>query len=377
MRLESLLHVASTCIVNPPPAPRATSLRRRRFLLIGIMRHSLLLLGLAGALATMVGVATCLSPRISMRTTAWLHDRMQAGPRGHLALMDEAAQAGDHAATMRHARAFIGSIPRPHPADAWGEEYRRALRTFMAAAEAAPDLSQRLSAGELAVQFDPNDSVLRFAYGRALAAAGRTGPAAEEMEAAFRIRPTAMQVLHALESLPGGVAQERLAELRLRHLEALALCMNLPSWMTGNLVASNAGASAAFDVRLSAGGTVTLGGPLPLRPKDVYLVLPRLPELEVRIADARLIAADGSDVPLVPVPQDTLHPVEDDFLRFRPVASAGFDEPAVISFLLPADFPTPVRLEVRVECRPSPAVAAVMAAFGSWRHPGIKAVISD
>jgi hypothetical protein len=147
--------------------------------------------------------------------------------------------------------------------------------------------------------------------------------------------------------------------------------------MTGNLVATAGPEAKAFDLHLSVGREVVLGGPLEFKPQAIYLVLPRMPELELRVTAARLVGARGEIVPLESVPQLNLVPRPDGFVRITPPDTAGFDDPTVIGLTLPADLPSSSRLEVHVACRPSPAVAEVMRAFGTWQHPGVKAVLTD
>lgn len=351
--------------------------RRHRSILLRCLGHGLRSLCLLGAAVTLAGIAVCYSPSLAGTLTAALSRRLTAAPLATYARMEQAAKAGNHADAIREARQFLASLPQPHPADAFGEKYRQALCTLMDSAEAAGDATTRLQAGELALAFDPNDSLLLFNHGRTLADAGRRDEAVQLFEAAFRIRPTAPQILHALEAQLAGAPAERLAALRERHLEALALCMTFPAWMSGNLVATDGTQTKALDLHLSVTGETILVSPLGFRPNSVYMVLPRMPELEVRITVARLVPAAGEAAILQPLTGGNLLPTPDGFWRITPPDGAGFDDPSVISFALPGGLPANSRLEVRVECRPSPAVAATMRTFGTWRHPGVRTVTTD
>lgn len=357
--------------------PRPTAIRQHRLFLLRSLRHGLRALCLLGAGFTLAGIAVCYSPTLADTVTAALTRQLTTTPLATYARMEQAAKAGDHPAAIREARLFLASIPRPHPADAFGEKYRQALRTLLASAETAGDAAARLQAGELALAFDPNDSALLFHYGQALAAAGQREKAMELLEAALRIRPTAPQILHALEGQLADAPAERMAALRQRHLEALALCMTFPSWMSGNLVATDGPQTKAFDLHLSVAQEITLGGPLGFRPNGVYMVLPRMPELEVRVTSARLLGPAGEASDLDPMPQSNLVPTADGFVRITPPDSAGFNDATVIGFNLPADRPSDSRIEVRVACRPSPEVAAVMRTLGTWQQPGVKVTTTD
>jgi hypothetical protein len=352
--------------------------RRHRSIFLASLRHALRVLGVLGAGVTLAGIAVSYSPALAAKLTTALTSRLTGGPLSNYARMQQADAAGDHPVAIREASLFLGSIPRPHPADAFGEKYRQALRILLASAEAAGDVTARLKAGELALAFDPNDSALLFQYGRALAAVGRRDDSITMLEAAFRIRPTAPQILHALEAqLANTPDHGRLATLRERHLEALALCMTFPTWLSGNLVASDGKQTKAFDLHLSIAGEIMLGGPLGFSPNSVYMVLPRMPELEVRVTSSRLVGPAGEFVELEPVPQSNLLPVADGFVRITPPDHAGFNDPTVIGFHVPAGRPVDSRLEVRVASRPSPAVAAVLRNFGTWQHPGVKTLTTD
>lgn len=358
--------------------PRSAQVNRRhRSIFLRSLRHGLRALCLLGAGVTLTGIVVCYSPPLAARITTALTGRLTGAPLATYARMEQAAKAGDHADAIREARLFLASIPRPHPADAFGKKYRQALHTLMDSAEAAGDATTRLQAGELSLAFDPNDSLLLFNHGRALAGANRRDEAVQLFEAAFRIRPTAPQILRALESQLAGAPAERLAALRERHLEALALCMTFPAWMSGNLVATDGTQTKALDMHLSVTGETILVSPLGFRPSSIYMVLPRMPELEVRITVAWLIPAAGEAAPLQPLPDGNLLPTPDGFWRITPPDGAAFDDPGVISFALPEGLPPDPRLEVRVECRPSPAVAATMRTFGTWRHPGVRTVTTD
>ena len=258
-----------------------------------------------------------------------------------------------------------------------GEKYRSALLTLMQAAEKLGDLATWQRAGELAFRFDPNDSVLGFSYAQALAAAGRRKEAVAQLETVFRIRPSAPQILRAMEALLVDEPSSRLEALRSRHLEALALCMSLPAWMRGNLVATDWKHTTALDLQLVVNREVTVTGPIGFQPSNLYLVLPRMPELEVLLPVVRLRGAAGEIIDLVPDPQGNLTPLPDGFMRITPTDAAGLDDPAVINFPLPSGRPPGVTFEVRLFCRPAPAIATIMETFGTWRHPGVKAALSD
>ncbi len=359
------------------PTPFPSGNRRHRSIFLRSLRHGLRALFLVGAGFSLAGIAVCYSPALAVTITSALTHQLTATPLAIFARMEKAAKAGDHPAAIRDARLFLASIPRPHPSDAFGEKYRQALRTLLAAAEAAGDTASRLQAGELALAFDPNDSALLFHYGRALAAIGRRDAAVAMLEAAFRIRPTAPQILSALAPLLADTPTSNVAALRERHLEALALCMTFPAWMSGNLVATDGPQTKAFDLHLSVAGEITLGGPLGFNPKNVYMVLPRMPELEVRVTSARLLGSAGETVALDPMPQSNLVPTPDGFVRITPPASADFNDATVIGFNVPASQLNDARIEVRVACRPSPEVAAVMRTFGTWQHPGVKVTTTD
>jgi len=359
--------------------PRITTHRQTRRLLLAVLRH-LALGGLAlGAGATLAAVWLIHSPRWEQRASGWLQARLTAEITPRLAAFERALQSGDDdAAVSAAARDFLSSVPRGHPSDAYGASTRHALHALFNAAGRSGDLPARLDAGERAGKFDPNDSILLWQHGRALIDAGRRAEAATVLEAAFRIRPTSPQILHALEHVLDASQAARRDELIMRHHEALALCMTLPAWMSGNLVVAGP-RTQAFDIRLSIDREVVLGGPLEFPPEGIYLVLPRVPELELRLVSARLIESDGRVAELDPRPQDGLTPLpgDDGFVRITPPNYAGLDDHAVIGFVLPPERPFPARLEVRIFCRPSPNIARVMEVFGTWRHPGVKAVLSD
>jgi hypothetical protein len=343
------------------PSVRPAVRRYRHYLLRGL-RHTLLAGCLLGACAALAGLLLCYSPALAQSATTSLQRRLTAAPLAAYAHLEQTARAGDPPAVLQAGRAFLQTLPRPHPADTFAEQYRHALGLMLQAAAASRDTPSLLEIGELAVAFDPHDSLLRFNYGRALALAGLRDRAVPQLETAFHIRPTAPQILHALAPL---VSPARAAELHRRHHEALALCMALPTWMSGNLVIVAQGQSQAYDLHLNLDAETVVGGPVSFPATSAYLVLPRVPELEVQVTAARLIEAGGHTVEFTWQPAGNLTPAADGFVRISLPDSAGLDDPAVITLSPAGETPPAGRFEVHLRCRPSAAVAAALPGLAS------------
>lgn len=369
--------------MRPPPEPvrqslQRPSLRRTRSFLLKVSREIFLLCCLAGALACLAGILLCLSPNLSGDVSAWINRELVRQPIAHFARLDQLSREKDPAATVAAARVFLDSVSVPHPSDTFSDRYRSALRIMTTAAETAGDLEARLEAGARAFAFDPNDSTLLLHYGRALVDAQKPELALPPLESAFQIRPNAAQILETLKTVLAETSPSRAAAAERRYHEALALTMVLPKWMTCDLVASSPAASVATSPKLSLTTDTATALDLEFSPANVYLVLPKIPELELLIREARLVAPDGTSVDLAVQPQSQLQVQPDGFIRISPPAgSIDFEQSAVINLALPATVPPRSRLIVRISSRPSPAVQAALESFGTWRHPGVRGFTSN
>lgn len=369
--------------MRPPTEPvrqseQRPSLRRTRSFLLKVARHAFLILGLAGAIGCMGGILLCLSPKLAGSVSAWINRELVRTPVAHFERLEQLSRGKDAAATVAAARIFLDSLPVPHASDTFSERYRSALRAMTVAAEAAGDSEGRLEAGARAFAFDPNDSTLLLHYGRALIDAQKPDLALPILELAFQIRPNAAQIFETLKTLLVETSPSRAAAAERRYHEALALTMVLPSWMTCDLVASSPLASLATRPKLSLGDDSISALDLEFSPANVYLVLPKIPELELLIREARLVSPDGSSVDLQVQPQSQLQVQTDGFIRITPSAdTTDFEQSAVINLALPQAVPPRSRLVVRISCRPSPPVAAALDSFGTWRHAGVKGFTSN
>ncbi len=347
-------------VTPAPTVPLGRSNRRHRSLGLAVLRHLLLTLCLLGALATLAGGLLVVSPSLAQWATNRLVSHYTSPSLALFGELEKEAAGEDQASIIARARRFLDSMPLPFPADTFGEKYRTGLRLWLRAAAASGNLPEVQAAGTRLLAFDPNDSFLLFAYGRALAALGQGKPAAEVLGRVFEIRPTSPQVLHALEALPEAGNAVQVAARRKRHFEALALIMVEPTWMSGNAVASAGAQTKAMDLRLSLSAPLRITLPLEFRPTNVYLVLPRIPMLELRVISARMVPPAGTPAALTPQPGQNLTAQAGDFSRITPGDGAGLDDPAVLSFALPAGAPDRSELIIELECRPAPEVAAAM-----------------
>lgn len=351
------------------------SVRRERSILLNVVGHAFRVVLLVGAIVTVSAVCLTWDERLAEAATDWLRNRLTRPPEALLQKFESEIAARDLNAALGTAERFFASLPPPHPADAYGGKYRRVLRLQIRAAEELGNLSVRLRAGERAMAFDARDSWLLFRFGAALRDAGKFDRASEVLRAAFAIRPNAPQILQALESLPN-LNPTALAELRQRHYEALALCMTLPTWMSGNLVAPGP-ITQAFAIHLSVDRETLLHEEVNNSPTGFYMVLPKVAELEVKIVSARFIPSKGDPVVLIVGTQGALTPLSDGFYRITAAPDTEFDTPTVIGFAPPTVLPPSGRIEVIVQSRPSMPVAAHYRLFGTWQHSGVKANISD
>lgn len=352
--------------------PAGRAIRRDRSFILSAVRHGLLAVCLLGALATLGGGLLTLSPTLAQWATTRIVAHYTSQPLALFRELEQAAAGPDQDIIMARARRFLDSVPLPFPADAFGEKYRTGLRLWLRAAADSGNLPELQQAGARLLAFDPNDSFLLFDYGRALAARQQGAAAAEVLARVFEIRPTSPQVLHALEALPEAGNAAQVAARKKRHYEALALAMVEPVWMSGSAVASAGNQSKAADLRLSVTAPVRISLPLEFKPTDVYLVLPRMPMLELRVTSARFVAPDGSSTTINSRPQQNLVASLDGFSRIAPPDSAGIDDPAVMGFALPPDTPGRAELVIELECRPAPEVAAAME---SYRIPTATAAV--
>ncbi len=330
---------------------------------------------LAGAVVTGAAAWVTVDQPAADGVTAWLHRRFTREPDAAWERLQAAAAANDHERTIASADEFFGLVTLPHPADAYGARYRDALRLQMRAAEARADFAARIRAGERAFAFDSRDSWLLFRFGVALRDAGQHARALEVLRAAHLIRPVASQIVQAIEDVPA-LDADVAAAVRRRHYEALALCMVLPTWMRGNLVAPGTPA-VAVDIRLQANRATELRLDVTNQPTGFYLVLPRLAELEVKVESARFVAPDGSVFALEANPSGTFLAVEHGFARSVVPPTADFEAANVINLPPTEPLPAAGRVEVVIRTRPSATVAPYFQAFGSARHPGVKAIAGD
>jgi tetratricopeptide (TPR) repeat protein len=348
------------------------SLRRARSFLLKLFGHAFLLLSLGGAIAGIGGAFLGFSPRLADQASAWIRRELVETPVAHFERLDTLSRRTDAAATVAAARRFLDSVTVPHTSDEFSERYRTALRIMARAAEAAGDRESRLEAGARAIAFDSNDSTLLLLYGRALIEARQPDLALTVLESAFQIRPNAAPIFRTLQSLLAETNPGRASAAEQRYHEALALTMVLPTWMTCDLVASGPSASAASRTELSLAGETLAELELEFSPTNIYLVLPKIPELELMIREARVVSPNGASLGLDVQPQAQLEAQPDGFIRITPTSAPDFEQSGVINLALPAAVPPRSRLIVRIQCRPSPPVAAALATFGTWGQAGIK-----
>jgi hypothetical protein len=357
-----------------PPAAASGSARRQRATFLRLVGHAALGALLLGAATTAAALVAAWHPGFAEAAWQAVGGRdAGAAERAHRRL-EELHRAGRMPEAVLAAEEFFRLVPLPHPSDAFGERFRRALELQLAAAEKAGDAAARTAAARRALVFDPRDSRLALQSGRALATAGLAAEAEMALRTAFAIRPVSPQILTALTSLPG-LDEDTRHTLRARHHEALALVMVLPAWMHGDLVVPGT-ATTAFPADLELDRVVRLGGPVETGPSGAYLVLPAVAELEVAVVSARFVGTDGTTVALEPSPQSGLVPASEGYHRIVPPPDQP-DAPAVIGLTPAASLPQAGRIEVEIASRPSPAVAAVLRQFGRWGHPGIKAAAAE
>lgn len=338
--------------------------------LIGLTaRLSLLLLSLTGIGALLLVQA----PEPTQHLQDWLVDRITRRPKALLNAAEQAMAKEDYVAAADAARQFMASIPLPLPVDTFGESYRRALGILRECAEQTKDVSAQLTAGKMAMNFDPRDTAALFAYAKALQISGDLTQAASVLGAAFAIRPFSNQVATALASLHTAAGEPgKAAQVRARHLEAIALCLNEKGWLRGDIVYSGAGQNSAQGIQLEFPRVTELRLTLAHEADSVYLVIPGLPNLRVIVESAQLNVPNKDSQPIRINPQQALTQLDEYTATSSNPPADSFDAPWVLNLVLPAK-PAPtgstVHLQIRIE--PDAELEPWVRLYGTWQHPHV------
>ena len=344
------------------------SARKLRFWLLRIATHATLTVLLVVGLGAIAVVAVALDARFGERLESWIDTRIAAEPEAQEALLERAVQRHDYVAAATYAQRFIGSIPLPDLADRFAAPYRHAVRTLLESGEQLHDLSLISRAGRLAWQFDPHDSVTLFTYGRDLVAAGQHKEATPILEAVQAIRPMSASVTALLADCYRATGQnEKIAPLQERHLEAVALALDLPSWRSGAVVYYRGKDSRVTSFEFNPESPVDITVHFDFPPDGAYVTLPTLPFVRLHFDRVELIGAGGERSDVSIDTQQQLRQVDDTTVEVIADSSRMLDEPGVVGMKLPQDRRGQLLLRMRLE--PLPVLRPWLERFGTWSHP--------
>lgn len=298
--------------------------------------------------------------------------RLMRQPKALLNIAEQAMARKDYAAAAQAARQFTTSIPAPLPIDAFGESYRTALHIMRESAKKNGKLSSELTAGRMALEFDPRDTAALVDYARTLQTANEPLQATKIFEAAFAIRPFSAPIADALKSLYKAANKpEKFAAVHERHLEVIALCVYQNAWLSGNLVYYGAGQTTARDIQLGFPQSTALTQIFNHSTEGAYLVLKGLPHLRLVFEQCELVDPQHGTIPLTIDPQQSLRRIDERTAISASTPGAAYDIPFVIGLPLSVTRAAGATLHLRIRVEPDAELEPWIRRFGTWQHPHI------
>jgi hypothetical protein len=350
----------------PPPNRRRTRERVIRWCQ-NLSLAALLVL----SLPVFFALAAVYSEEFAGRAEAWMVRSFTSKPDAYYAAARAAWSEKNHRVAARAAWQFLQSVPLPHPADTYAAKFRDALQIALESGASTNNTFIQLEASRLAVRFDPNDSVALYEAGGTLEAIGQPNEAIIALEMAHRIRPMSAQIITRLSVLLRRRGRENeIAAFVARHHEALALCLRLPAWRTGNLIISDrSGGSRAISFEFGKEGEAILEVPLDSGAKGAYLTLPCLAHTSYHFDRVELLTAGSTPMPLAIEPQNHLRLVGSQRAMVVPELNSHLDGVAVVNVVLPLKIPAGASLLCRGRLVPEPVLHPWSERFGTWDHP--------